>query len=120
MASWNEYTYEDGTPYNGTEAPVGYYGELATLTLKKIPVPDKNDKTKYKYAFVVKNPKYNSVSRQKDMQLLKYYSDAKQDGDTFYMVGTEYESSKFYSDLIQQGYSVQDDFNLGKYEKKDK
>lgn len=79
-----------------------------------------NKETVFYWAFVVKNPKLTGVSRSFDFSTFKWCSDAKHEGNTFYLVGTEKESVDFYSKLIENGYSVQDDFNLGRYDKERK
>ena len=79
-----------------------------------------NKETVFYWAFVVKNPKLTGVTRSFNFSAFKWCSDAKHEGNTFYLVGTEKESVDFYSQLIENGYSVQDDFNLGRYDKERK
>ena len=78
----------------------------------------KKKETIFKWLFVVKNPKLNSVSNSFDFSTYHWYSDAQHEGEDFYLIGTEIESNNFYKELIENGYSVQDDYNLGEYKKK--
>ena len=48
-----------------------------------------------------------------DFGTSRWHSDASYEGDSFFLVGTQEESSDFYKDLIKNGYSVQDKYNLG-------
>tara|TARA_R110000751_G_scaffold114750_1_gene214140 strand:+ start:252 stop:596 length:345 start_codon:yes stop_codon:yes gene_type:complete len=114
MAKWNEYKYENGSPYEGDHCPDGYYGDVATMTLVKIPEPD--NKIVYLWHLVLKNPKLNGVARKFDWDQLKYYSDAKLEGNDVIFKGTSLDCSNMYEKLWEQGYQVQDDFILKTYD----
>ncbi len=79
-----------------------------------------NKESVFYWAFVVKNPKLNGVSRSFNFNAFRWCSDAELENDTFYFVGTENESDDFYSQLIENGYSVQDDFKIKEYDKERK
>jgi len=72
-----------------------------------------NKATIFNWVFVVKNPKLNGVQKNFDFDTSRWHSDASYEGDSFFLVGTQEESSDFYKDLIKNGYSVQDKYNLG-------
>jgi len=72
-----------------------------------------NKATIFNWVFVVKNPKLNGVQKNFDFGTSRWHSDASYEGDSFFLVGTQEESSDFYKDLIENGYSVQDKYNLG-------
>jgi len=82
--------------------------------LKIIPPPD--NKVVHLWCLVLKNPKLSGVARKFDWDQLKYYSDAKLEGNDVIFKGTSLDCSNMYEKLWEQGYQVQDDFILKTYD----
>ena len=114
--SWKGYKYEDGTPFLGTECPEGYYGSVATMTLKKY---DKRDETTiFKFRIRFKSmPTPQKLQAHKDLDTLIEGVQLSNEKDLFDFVGTYSDADTEWDRFLEMGYDIQDIYNLGKYEK---
>ncbi len=74
------------------------------------------DTKKYKWLFVLKNPKQGRIKRVYDYSVGRWYSEPDFSGQMISFVGTNKEIGEFYDKLIEESICVQDDYNLGIYE----
>jgi len=119
LSSWNEYKFEDGTPYNGSECPEGYYGSVATMTLKKY---DKRDETTiFKFRIRFKSmPTLQKLQAHKDLDTLIEGAQLSNEKDLFDFIGTNKDADNEWDRFSEMGYDIQDIYNLGKYEKENR
>ena len=115
LSSWNKYKFEDGTPYNGSECPEGYYGSVATLTLKKY---DQRDETTiFKFRIRFKSiPTPQKLEAYKDTHSGWEGTQLSNKKDLFDFIGTNKDADTQWDRFSEMGYDIQDIYNLGKYQ----
>jgi len=115
-STWKQYSFEDGTPYNGTECPEGYYGCVATKTLKKFAARD--EVTVFKFRVVFKSmPTPQKLQAHKDLHTLIEGVQLSNEKPVHDFTGTYIDADKVWDMFTQMGYDIQDIYNLGKYKK---
>lgn len=116
LSSWNEYRFEDGTPYNGTECPEGYYGSVATMTLVRY--SERDETTIFKFRMRFKSmPSQQKLEAYKDTHTGLVKTQLSNEKDLFDFTGTNHVADKEWDRFTEMGYDIQDIYNLGKYEK---
>ena len=114
-SSWNEYKFEDGTPYNGSECPEGYYGSVATMTLKKY--DERDETTIFKFRIRFKSmPAPQKLQAHKDLNTLIEGAQLSNEKDLFDFIGTNKDADNEWDRFSEMGYDIQDIYNLGKYD----
>ena len=114
LSSWNEYKFEDGTPYNGSECPDGYYGDVATMTLMRYSERDETTIFKFRMRFKLM-PTPQKLEAQKDLHTLIEGVQLSNEKALFDFIGTNKDADKEWDRFSQMGYDIQDIYNLGKY-----
>ena len=119
LSSWSRYKFEDGTPYNGSECPEGYYGEVATMTLKRY--PERDETTIFKFRMRFKSmPTLQKLQAHKDLDTLIEGAQLSNEKDLFDFIGTNKDADNEWDRFSGMGYDIQDIYNLGKYEKENR
>ena len=114
LSSWNEYSFQDGTPYNGAECPEGYYGSVATMTL--IPYGKRDETTVFKFRIRFKSiPTPQRLQAHKDLFTLIEGAQLSNEKDLFDFRGTNKDADNEWDRFSQMGYDIQDIYNLGEY-----
>ena len=119
LSSWSRYKLEDGTPYNGSECPEGYYGEVATMTLKRYPERDETTIFKFRMRFKAM-PTPQKLEVKKDLDTLIEGAQLSNEKDLFDFIGTNKDADNEWDRFSGMGYDIQDIYNLGKYEKENR
>lgn len=119
LSSWNEYKFEDGTRYNGTECPEGYYGDVATMTLKRYSKRDETTIFKFRIRFK-SMPTPHKLKVFKDYDTLIVWPELSNEKDLFDFIGTNKDADNEWDRFSGMGYDIQDIYNLGKYEKENR
>lgn len=114
LSSWNEYKFEDGTPYNGSECPEGYYGSVATMTLKKYDQRDETTLFKFRIRFK-SMPTPQKLESYKDTHTGWVRSQLSNEKDLFDFIGTNKDADNEWDRFTEMGYDIQDIYNLGKH-----
>ena len=119
LSSWSRYKFEAGTPYNGSECPEGYYGEVATMTLKRY--PERDETTIFKFRMRFKSmPTPQKLDVKKDLDTLIEGAQLSNEKDLFDFIGTNKDADNEWDRFSGMGYDIQDIYNLGKYEKENR
>ncbi len=71
---------------------------------------------RFKWLFVLKGGGYTRTESKLDYGTGKWFSEPIIRGNQIVFIGTHDEISKYYQELIDNGCSVQDDYDLGEYE----